>query len=126
MEPNRTFIPYVCVYVYIYIYIYIYTYTYTYIYMYMYTHIYSCIYMYTWMYIHLQIYYEAHFTSVRLEYSACNESLLSSFIMLPAWPVKHSLVHWYQQCVTVFYVPRCISYQEGISGLVIMVIFDAR
>ena len=48
---------------------------------------------------HNKIYY-AHLTSVGFEHSVCHESLLTSFIMLLAWLVEHSLVHWYQQCVT--------------------------
>ena len=28
--------------------------------------------------------------------------------------VEQSLVHWYQQCVTVHHVPKCMSYHEAI------------
>ena len=51
--------------------------------------------------------YYAHLTSVGFEHSVCRESLLTSFIMLLAWLVEHSLIHWYQQCVTVHHVLKC-------------------
>ena len=63
--------------------------------------------------------YYAHLTSVRFEHSVCHESLLTNFNMLLAWLVEHSLVHWYQQWVTVSHVPNCMSYHETIGGLVI-------
>ena len=28
------------------------------------------------------------------------------------------LIHWYQQCVTVHYVPKCMGYHGAIGGLV--------
>ena len=49
----------------------------------------------------------------------CHESLLTSFIMLFAWLFEHSLVPWYQPCVTLHYVPKCMSYHGAIGGLVI-------
>ena len=27
--------------------------------------------------------------------------------------VEHSLVHWYQQCVTVHHVPKCMSFHKA-------------
>ena len=50
--------------------------------------------------------YYTYLSSVRFEHCMCHESLLTSFIMLLAWHVEHSLVHWYQQCVTVHHVPN--------------------
>ena len=35
-------------------------------------------------------------------------------IMLLALLVEHSLVHWYQQCVTVHHVPKCMSCHKAI------------
>ena len=63
--------------------------------------------------------YYARLTSVRFEHSVCHESLPTSFIMLLAWLVEHSLVHWYQKCVTVHYLPKCMSYHGVIGRLVI-------
>ena len=51
--------------------------------------------------------------------AVCSKSLLTSFIMLLAWNVEYSLVSWYQQCVTVRHVPKCMSYHEAIGGFVI-------
>ena len=45
--------------------------------------------------------------------------LLTSFVLRLAWLVEHSLVHWYQQCVTVHHVPKCTNYHGAIGGLVI-------
>ena len=47
--------------------------------------------------------------SVRFEHSVCHGSLMTTYIMLLAQLVEHSLVHWYQQCVTVHQVPKCMS-----------------
>ena len=55
----------------------------------------------------LHIYY-AHLDSVRFEHSVCCRSLVTTYIMLLAWLVEHSLVHWHQQCVTVHHVPKCM------------------
>ena len=50
--------------------------------------------------------YYAHLASVRFEHSVCCGSLMTTYITLLAWHVEHSLVHWYQQCVTVHHVTR--------------------
>ena len=42
-----------------------------------------------------------------------NQRVLT-YIMLLAWLVEHSLVHWYQKCVTVHHVPKCISCHKAI------------
>ena len=34
--------------------------------------------------------------------------------MLLAWLVEHSLVYWYQQCVTLHHVSKCMSCQKAI------------
>ena len=36
------------------------------------------------------------------------------YITLLALLVEHSLVHWYQQCVTVHHVPKCMSCHKAI------------
>ena len=53
----------------------------------------------------VHIYY-AHLTSVRFEHSACRGSLITIYITLLAWLAEDSLLHWYQQCVTVPHVPK--------------------
>ena len=44
-----------------------------------------------------------------------------AYIMLLAVVVEHSLVHWYQQCVTVHHVPKCMSYHKAIMVITGMV-----
>ena len=39
---------------------------------------------------------------------------MNQTIRLLALPVEHSLVHWYQQCVTVNHVPKCMSCHKAI------------
>ena len=34
---------------------------------------------------------------------------MTTYITLLALLVEHSLVHWYQQCVTVHHLPKCMS-----------------
>ena len=50
--------------------------------------------------------YNAHLGVVKFEHSVYHGSLIITCIMLLAWLVDHSLVHWYQQCVTVHQCPR--------------------
>ena len=57
---------------------------------------------------HDYIYY-AHLAFVRFEHTVCCGSLMTTYIMLLAQLFEHSLVHWYQQCVTVHHVPKCMS-----------------
>ena len=38
----------------------------------------------------------------------------TTYITLLALLVEHSLVHWYQQCVTVHHVPKCMSCHKAI------------
>ena len=47
--------------------------------------------------------------TVATEHSVCRESLMTTYITLLALLVEHSLVHWYQQRVTVHHVPKCMS-----------------
>ena len=55
----------------------------------MYIYIYICIYIYIYIYI--------------------------LYIYLYKWSLlEHSLVHWYQQCVTVDHVPKCMSCHKAI------------
>ena len=58
--------------------------------------------------------YYAHLASVRFEHSVCHGSLMTTYITLLALLVEHSLVHWYQQCVTVHHVPKCMSCHKAI------------
>ena len=46
---------------------------------------------------------------MRFEHSVGRESLMTTYITLLALHVQHSLGHWYQQCVTVHHVPKCMS-----------------
>ena len=62
---------------------------------------------------HDYIYY-AHLASVGFEHSLCRGSLMTTYITLLALLVEHSLVHWYQQCVTVHHVPKCMSCHKAI------------
>ena len=65
------------------------------------------------MFLWLLIYY-AHLVSVRFEHSMCCGSLMTTYVMLLAWLVEHSLVHWYHQCVTVHHVLKCMSCNKAI------------
>ena len=48
--------------------------------------------------------------SVRFEHSLCRASLMTTYITLLALLLKHSLVHYYQQCVTVHMFPSaCVA-----------------
>ena len=58
--------------------------------------------------------YYAHLASVRFEHSVCRGSLMTTYITLLALLVERSLVHWYQQCVTVHHVPKCMSCHKAI------------
>ena len=44
-----------------------------------------------------------------LGHSVCRGSLMITSIALLALLVEHSLVYWYQQCVTVHHVPKCMT-----------------
>ena len=57
----------------------------------------------------------AHLASVRFEHSMCHGSLMTTYIMLLPLLFEHSLVHWYQQCVTVPYMPKCMSCHKAIG-----------
>ena len=57
---------------------------------------------------YIYIYY-TRLASVRFEHSVCRGSIMTTYITLLALLVEHSLVHWYQQCVTVHRVPKCIK-----------------
>ena len=61
----------------------------------------------------INIYY-AHLASLRFEHSVCRWSLMTTYITLLALLVEHSLVHWYQQCVTVHQMPKCINCHKAI------------
>ena len=37
-----------------------------------------------------------------------------TYIMPLAWLVEHTLVHWYQECVTVLQVLKCMSCHKAI------------
>ena len=52
--------------------------------------------------------------SVRFEHSVLHGSLMTTYITLLALLVEHSLVHWYQQCVTVHHVPKWMSCHKAI------------
>ena len=56
-----------------------------------------------------------HHASVRFEHSVCRGSFMTTFIMLLAWLVEHSLVHWYQQCVNAHHVSKCMSCHKAIA-----------
>ena len=43
----------------------------------------------------------------------CRGSLMTTYIMPLVFLVEHSLVHWYQQCVTIHHVSKCISCHKG-------------
>ena len=45
---------------------------------------------------------------MKFEHFVCRGSLMTTYITLLALLVEHSLVHWYQQCVTVYHVPKCM------------------
>ena len=60
------------------------------------------------------MYLYAHLGSVRFEHSECRGLLMTTYITLIALLVEHSLVHWYQQCVTVRHVPKCMSFPKAI------------
>ena len=63
--------------------------------------------------------YYLHLTSVGFEYYLCNESHLTSFIMLFAWLVKRCLVHSYKELENVYHVPKCMGCNEAIGRLLI-------
>ena len=42
-------------------------------------------------------------------------SLMTTCLSLVAWLVENSLVHWYQQCITVHHVPKFMSCQKAIT-----------
>ena len=65
--------------------------------------------LYSWLHI-----YYTHLASVRFEPSVCHRSLMTTYIMIFALLVEHSLVNWYQQCITVHHVPKCISCDKAI------------
>ena len=91
--------------IYIYIYIYIYTYIYIYIFIY-YIHIFI------YIYIYIYIYKTGYWLVMTYDTEWSNYAL--------AWLDVRSLVHWYQQCVTIIYhVPKCMSHHEAIGRLVI-------
>ena len=49
--------------------------------------------------------------------TVCCGSLMTTYIMLLTELVETFLVHWYQQCVTVHLVPRCMSCHKS-SGMI--------
>ena len=55
--------------------------------------------------------YYTHLASVRFEHSVCRGSLMVTYIMLLAWFIGYSLVHWYQHCITVHQVAKCNSWE---------------
>ena len=59
------------------------------------------------------IYYSRR-ASETFELSMCCGSLMTTYITLLAKLVEHSLVHWYQQCVTLHHVPKCMSCHKAI------------
>ena len=61
----------------------------------------------------LHIYY-AHLASARFKHSVCPGSLMSTYAMLLVWLVEHSLFNWYQQCITVHHMPKCMSCHKAI------------
>ena len=50
-----------------------------------------------------------HLATVRSENSTYRGSLMTTYFTLGSWLAKHSLVHWYQQRVTVHHIPTCMS-----------------
>ena len=58
--------------------------------------------------------YYAHLAFVRFDHSVCCGSLMTTYITPLAWLVEHSLVHWFQQCVTVHHVPKCMIFHKAI------------
>ena len=53
--------------------------------------------------------YYVHRAFVRFEHSLCCGSLMTTYITILSQLVEHSLVHWYQQCVTTHHVPKSMS-----------------
>ena len=53
--------------------------------------------------------YYARLASVRFNHAVCCGSLMTTYIILLAYLAEHSLVHWYQQCVTIHHVAKCLS-----------------
>ena len=70
-------------------------------------------YDYTYCYIHY-----THLALVRFEHSLCLGSLMTTYIRLLQQLVEHSLFHWYQQYVTVHYVPKCMSCHKAIVVII--------
>ena len=42
-------------------------------------------------------------------------SFMTTCLSILAWLVEYSLVHWYQQCITVHHVPKFMSCQKAIT-----------
>ena len=51
---------------------------------------------------------------MRFEHTVRHRSLMTTYMMLLAELVQHSLVNWYQQYVTVHHVPNCMSCHKAI------------
>ena len=47
-------------------------------------------------------------------YQWTKEWSMTTYIMLLAYLDEHSLVHWYQQCVTVHHVLKCMSCHKAV------------
>ena len=60
----------------------------------------------------LHIYY-AHLTSVRFEGTACRGWFMNTYITLFTQLFEHFLVLWDQQFVTVYHVPKCMSFPQS-------------
>ena len=62
--------------------------------------------------------YSAHLASVKFEQSLYHGSLMTTYVTLLDWLVKHSLVHWYQQSETVHHVPKCVKCHKDIVMII--------
>ena len=68
---------------------------------------------YTFVFMITCVYY-AHLATMRFEHSTYRELLMTTYITLLPWLAKHSLVHLYQQRVTVHHVPKRMSCHKTI------------
>ena len=61
-----------------------------------------------WLHIYTRL------ASGRSEHPVCLGSLMTTYITLFDLFIEHSLVHWYQQCVTIHLVPKRMSCHKAI------------
>ena len=65
--------------------------------------------LFSWLHIHY-----TNIGSSRFDHSSCRGSLITINVMLLAWLVGHSLLHWYQLFVNTHHVPKCMSCHKAI------------